>query len=962
MVAVVAVALLLVVTLLAGPAIHVAAVPTNLTVLVILPLSDATLGSGFRSIADVLALAPPTMAAIDPNHNYQLLIRNSASVRLTAVNALDAAVTQQPVHALVGDYSSRVTLGLALAAYPKGLWHCGVSSATDFDNAVDFPRFFRTMSVRNSGLSVSVAEDAILTVHRVYLSTAVQNDNQQGRALAQAASAMGWKAVNILAVADSFGQSLSQTFASSASSLGISLYSTQQYQPGTTDFGAYLDTIAASGSKVIAFLGFPADAKLVFRQAKLRGMIGPDWAWMGPSTFIMYLDSMSDPVDKQNADGFLFTSVSEDRLSSQYLSLNSQYLTQYPTRDSSALHGYALLYYDCLLALAYGFNALITTYGDAAIQSKNYSAPLSSFLVPFNGTTGAVSYIAPGTRAMDWEIFNIYGGTARSTYKLWQNGTLTKSASPIFYGGSMTVPIDRPPLTIAFPQWSNPGVMALAAIRAIMMVMMLTGMGFLVVHRHEKQIRQLSMPFLLIISLGCILILAAEYLLIDVPSAPTCHASAIVFTLAFELVFASAVAKTYRIFRIFANTRINKGGLKSAILLRQVGMVLVVQAILFAIWIAAFPVWPTLVTTKASIYYLCSPSNITGHWAVVGLTFAYNATLLLAVCYLAVKTRNVDSSYRETSWILHAAQNVALCSVVIIPLSFITIESFALTAYYVRSIAMLYAVGFTYMALVGRLLLAVWAESRTVGIPHIDGLNTSLKTTVDTQFPSKSAAPLGVMPQERRTSNTSPTTPTTAVTPSAELAGQFPVLRRGGGLGLWERFTQTWYTQLVYLNLARGFAVIAPPPTPTGSAGGTSTAKRPQQLQHRTAARKGGDEGTGIAIPLANLGFDASPASTPPACLELVHFGSGAAWVVQMSGAEEVAAWAQVLKSVVSVITSTGSRSGQASSSGAGGTVTAASSTITGSTTLGAGRSATTSSPPAQPLRSGYSEAIRSES
>ncbi|KAJ3358445.1 hypothetical protein GGF32_000401 [Allomyces javanicus] len=887
-----------------------------------------------RPIADVLALAPPTMAAIDPNHNYQLVIRNSASVRLTAVNALDTAVTQQPVHALVGDYSSRVTLGLALAAYPKGLWHCGVSSATDFDNAIDFPRFFRTMS----------------------------NDNQQGRALAQAASAMGWKAVNILAVADSFGQSLSQTFASSASPLGISLYSTQQYQPGTTDFSTYLDTIAASGSKVIAFLGFPADAKLVFRQAKLRGMIGPDWAWarickgfMGPSTFIMYLDSMSDPVDKQNADGFLFTSVSEDRLSSQYLSLKTQYLAQYPARDGSALGGYALLYYDCLIALAYGFNAMTSTYGDTAIQAKNYSAPLRSFLVPFNGTTGFVSYIAPGTRTMDWEIFNIYGGTARSTYKLWQNGTLTKSASPIFYGGSTTVPIDRPPLTVAYPQWSNAGVLALAAIRAIMMAMMLTGMGFLVVHRHEKQIRQLSMPFLLIISLGCILILASEYLLIDAPSAPTCHASTIVFTFAFELVFASAVAKTYRIFRIFANTRINKGGLKSVILLRQVGVVLTVQAILFAIWIAAFPVWPTLVTTKASIYYLCSPTNSMGHWAVIGLTFAYNAVLLFAVCYLAVKTRNVDSSYRETSWILHAAQNVALCSVVIIPLSLITIESFALTAYYVRSIAMLYVVGFTYMALVGRLLLAVWAESRTVGISHVDGLNASLKTTVDTQFQSKPATSLGIMPQERRTSNTSPTTPTTATVPGTELAGQFPVLRRGGGLGIWERFTQTWYTQLVYLNLTRGFAVITPPPTRTGGAGGTSAARRPQQqLQQRMAARKGGDEGTGIAIPLGKLGFDASPAGTPPGCLELVHFGSGAAWVVQMNSAEEVATWVQVLKSVASIITTgNGSRSGQVSSGGGGTT-----SSITGSTTLGAGRNATTSSPSAQPLRA-YSEAFR---
>ncbi|KNE65548.1 hypothetical protein AMAG_11159 [Allomyces macrogynus ATCC 38327] len=46
-----------------------------------------------------------------------------------------------------------------------------------------------------------------------------------------------------------------------------------------TQFGVYLDAIQAIGSKIVLFMGFPGDFKLIFQQAKLRGMLGPDWVW-----------------------------------------------------------------------------------------------------------------------------------------------------------------------------------------------------------------------------------------------------------------------------------------------------------------------------------------------------------------------------------------------------------------------------------------------------------------------------------------------------------------------------------------------------------------------------------------------------------------------------------------------------------------------------------------------------------
>ncbi|KAJ3365165.1 hypothetical protein GGF31_008623 [Allomyces arbusculus] len=880
-----------------------AAVPTNLTILILLPLSDPGGNpSIYRSFQEVMSIAPPAMNAIDPNHNYQLLFQDTGGVRVNAMNVFLNVTSQQTVHALVGEYASRVTLGVALAANNRRLWHCGLASSMDFDNKIDFPFYFRP----------------------------TPNDNQQGAILAHFVSSMSWRAVNILAVADPFGQSLSATFSTAADQLSVSLYSLQQYLPGTTDFTVYLDTILASGSKIVMFFGFPNDAKLILRQAKAKGMVGPDWVWVGTHTMYNYLDNLATETDRRLADGMLFTTLREDHSTPQYQTVRSQYLAQYPSRPESLVSGFALTYYDCLLALAYGFNKMTTLYGDAAVQTHSYSASVADFLVPFSGTTGSLTFLPTGSRDVrECQIMNIYNGSARVAYVMTPSGSVDKLVDPIFYGGSTAIPVDRPPLAIVYPQWTDAGVQALSVLRGLMILTMLGGTVFLIVHRAEKQIRQLSLPFLLVISLGCILTLISEYILIGVPSALACHTSTIVFTFGYEMVFASAIAKTYRIYCIFDNSRISKGGLKSQDLFRNVAMIMAFQVILFIIWIFAFPVWPTLVASKTAAWYECRPTNVAGHWTIVGLSFAFNSIMLLFVCYLAYKTRNVDSSYRETHWILYTGQNVFVCSVVIIPLSLVMVESFALTAYYIRAVAMLFAVGFAYLALVGRLVVGVWMDHRlAAGIVPATKLSGTIASVIDApaQFKLKGASTNELM--NRSNTVLGQAAGAAIGVPGFEVGGVYPVLRRGGGLGFFEKFTQTWHATQVYMNMPRGIVAISPPPSTSTAAtgkkntGGGSTTVRSSLRSKRGAAAAG--EETGTVIPLAGLGFDASPAGAPPACLELVHLGSGAAWVVQMTP-EEVVVWSQYLKAVASVITTGtgsstgGSRSGNGHLSSGGG-------------------------------------------
>ncbi|KAJ3345763.1 hypothetical protein GGF32_008271, partial [Allomyces javanicus] len=378
-----------------------------------------------------MSVAPPAMNTIDPDHNYQLVIQDTGNVRSNAVTLLLNVTAQQAVHALVGEYSSRVTLGVALAANSRRLWHCGVASAIDFDNKQDFGSFFRI----------------------------APNDNQQGPVLAQFVASMSWRAVNILAVADPYGQSLSSTFSASADRLGISLYTLQQYAPGTTDFGVHLDTIRAGGSKIVMFYGFPADCKVILRQAKAKGMVGPDWVWIGTHTMYNYLDTLTTESDRLLADGMLFSALREDHSTPEYQALRSSFLAQFPSRSASVLGGFSLMYFDCFLALANGFKTMTTLHGEAAVQAHSYSATLLEFLSPFNGTTGLVAFADTGSRIVhEWQIMNIYNNSNRAAYALSGSGRVDKVADPIFYGGSTSIPADRPPLAIAYPQWTDMGV------------------------------------------------------------------------------------------------------------------------------------------------------------------------------------------------------------------------------------------------------------------------------------------------------------------------------------------------------------------------------------------------------------------------------------------------------------------------------------------------------------------------
>ncbi|KNE72703.1 hypothetical protein AMAG_20505 [Allomyces macrogynus ATCC 38327] len=150
-------------------------------------------------------------------------------------------------------------------------------------------------------------------------------------------------------------------FSTSADQLSVSLYLLQQYLPGTTDFTVYLDTILASGSKIILFFGFPSNAKLIMRQAKAKGMVRPDYIWVGTHTMYNYLDNLATESDRRLANGMMFSTLREDHPTSQYQTLRSQYLAQYPSQPKSLMSGFALTYYDCLLALTNGIRPFLLT-------------------------------------------------------------------------------------------------------------------------------------------------------------------------------------------------------------------------------------------------------------------------------------------------------------------------------------------------------------------------------------------------------------------------------------------------------------------------------------------------------------------------------------------------------------------------------------------------------------------------
>ncbi|KAJ3349681.1 hypothetical protein GGF32_005326 [Allomyces javanicus] len=813
--------LLLVVTSLLD-AVHAAQFP----ILVSLPLT----GAGGTQDAAVSARQILEFSLDDVNqwaggnHSFSLSFRDSRGSMSTAVDNVFVANRTGAV-GIIGEMSSSPTTAMALSASQFQLWQCsGSVTNPDLSDKSNVPFFMRT----------------------------IPSDTFQGRMLARFVHLVQWHTVALLFSSDSYGTNLMSTFTDEAAKRNITISTSQSFS--STDPRTHAPAIAAiktAGTRVVLFFGTADQFVGLAREARAVSILGSDeWTWVGSDGLSGLVPLVADKTKYSNADrdldGLLYAFPVEQ--GAAYAAFQARFAAKYP---NAVIHRYAVLYRDCLFAMARGIVKLAGQLSPATVLKRAYpsSISLADFLDPFDGTSGAVTYDANGDRLGDYAIVNVYGGKEETVFTLPANGTklVPSSAALKFYGGSSTIPSDVPKYRLGFPTWTSATGIVVMALTAIMIVVVVLTNLYLALNQHESSVKHMAMPFLTQISVGFVLLLSTVFLSIDVPMVGTCHAQVWTFVLGFELVISAVAAKTWRIWRVFDNAKLRKlAHLNNGRLFLGCLAIMAVQIVIMVVWTALAPVRPRKVFGSTTISYECAADNRVLATVLQAVSVAYNGALLLLVSVLAYKTRRAHSLFRESASILYTAQNVTLCGIVLAPFMFISKAEFALASWLIRSMTVLYAVAFAYAFLIGRIALGLVVAARARRQQQMRGAEAGGSGDLidddvsDTTGGFSAAAPLVGKP--------------------STMTGKYPVR-------LTSRLFQPWITHRLTLFALESYLGMTR----------ITTATERGKIFH-----------------LRSLQFDPNPATAPPLCIEIKAPGS-VTYCIQFKTDDDKMTWVRAL-------------------------------------------------------------------
>jgi hypothetical protein len=228
--------------------------------------------------------------------------------------------------------------------------------------------------------------------------------------------------------------------------------------------------------------------------------------------------------------------------------------------------------------------------------------------------------------------------------------------------------------------------------------------------RNERTVKALSPVLLTYILLGLTLASVSIFGFMGPLTPGICLFQQWGLWIAFTIVFGGVFFKVLRIWKIFdSKSKVNKIFVKTAPLVVMSAGLVLVDVIVLAIWSAVDPLTPVRVQGSGFFFYECRSADPANSLLFTGILLCYNAVILFCVLYLAFKSRNVKSEYRESAWIAQMSANITLCSV--ITLLIIYIVTGIQSKFYIRMVAVAFGISITHFCLVGRLFVNLVSSS-----------------------------------------------------------------------------------------------------------------------------------------------------------------------------------------------------------------------------------------------------------
>ncbi|KAJ3094240.1 hypothetical protein HDU96_001770 [Phlyctochytrium bullatum] len=728
-----------------------------------------------------------------PNARIRLLRASSGNSSLSASVEQAISLANQGIVGLVGEYTSDTSTPVALALNSFKVYQCTVASTPALSDKQTFKYFFRT----------------------------IPSDAEQARALAMLVRTRGWTKVGLITVNSPY-----------ASASNITILRNEAYSPdyNTADpdvFRPQVTSLRAADARVILILGFDADAIRILREARRQNLVSPSHVWIGSDgvetahALLTGADTRADYTDedRENVEGMVFTSPFENGGGVEKSELDARYAAAY---GGASIMTYSYFYRDCLLTMALGIRRLLTQgVSLERVLNRTDNPGVANFVsFTFAGASGNVAFDSNADRTLGFQVTNIVRGALETAAIVSANGSITSLKPLVYKGGSTTAPADGVILFRDLVDLTSPLGLTLVAISALGIVLTFASVVVLVAKRATAPVKAMSLPFLSIAAAGIVIEFASVLGWIgrfEESGGVICSLQQWTGWIGFSLLMQGILPKCYRIYCIFENHRMYSAThLRDKYLLLMSTPITLINVLILAVWQSLDPLKPVRIDelSAARFHFECQSSSSSLQRGFTLTLMVYNGFLLLLAIVLAYATRNAASAYRETAYILYAAQNILICAVVVVAIVFSGAAGFS-AAVALRVAMTQFAGLFALAVLLGRIAgAAVWGAKKEEGLGDYKGRVVKMKgghMGMEEERTHTTSIPVGII------SGTSDAGSDTFVTNGGGIV-EFVIPVRDGGktFALWERrkvlySTSTKLLAIVHETTGQGESLLLSP-------------------------------------------------------------------------------------------------------------------------------------------------------
>ena len=545
------------------------------------------------------------------------------------------------------EISSAIQLQLSANSIPQ-ISHG--ATATLLSDKVTYPTFFRT----------------------------VPADDVQTLALVELAQYWGWDNVGVISTASIYGTDLSATFLTSANALGLRVSQHVAVPEGSNVIWTdHVQLLKDNDVHIAVVLGEPEDVFEIVRAAKAIGY--KPRAWIAAASFFTspYIATAIVPYGLTMSDfnGFVGAAAGLDLENPTYLSFkanlsNPIYGAQPELiRQCDIVPLYCAYVYDSVFTLAHAIKNMVLVGGNPRNQTQMLAAIRQ---VDVQLTTGRVHFDNAQDRLDgQYSLLNFVGETVTQVGTWTEANGAAFSRAVVWPDGSTNIPAASDPPTINWLKWDSAGAIVLAVLAAIGILLAALICTVVIYQNQSPIIRTATWEFLIIILLGIALGFGSMYTWIGEPRPWICALRIWLPPLAYVMIMAPLLAKTWRLHKIFT-----LGSLKLVpipfwkLSLIAFGIFLV-QVIICIVWISLGTIQTALVAdpnARNTYDKVCAQKDTNRILSYV--TYGYCAFITLAGAYLAFVVRKLPKDFNESRWIGFSMYNSVLFGILIIILGF----------------------------------------------------------------------------------------------------------------------------------------------------------------------------------------------------------------------------------------------------------------------------------------------------